>query len=324
MNNFKLLAIGDITVDDFIELENIEILNGKLEIPWGRKIPFVKSTKIFGVGNVGNAAVSASRLGIKSGIITRVGDDDAGNSCLEVLKKDGVDVSNAEKQTGKSTNYHYVLSHKGERTILIRHESFTYENLSVPDGVEMLYVSSIGESGESIHYDIVKEIEKHQNLIVVFQPGTFQIKFGKDKLKDIYKRTDIFICNVEESQLILNTKERDLKKLLLGISDLGPKTTLITDGPNGAYMHEGGKFYFMPIYPDREPPKERTGCGDAFSTTFASYVLKGMNSVESLKRAPINSWSVVQYVGAQEGLLSESRIDELLSEAPSDYNVKEI
>ena len=46
MNNFKLLAIGDITVDDFIELENVEILNGKLEIPWGRKIPFVKSTKI--------------------------------------------------------------------------------------------------------------------------------------------------------------------------------------------------------------------------------------------------------------------------------------
>ena len=138
MNNFKLLAVGDITVDDFIELENVEISNGKLEIPWGRKIPFHKSTKIFGVGNVGNAAVSASRLGIKSGIITRVGDDDAGHSCLEVLKKDGVDVSNAEKQIGKSTNYHYVLTHKGERTILIRHENFTYENLSVPDGVEML------------------------------------------------------------------------------------------------------------------------------------------------------------------------------------------
>ena len=101
MANFKLLAIGDITVDDFVELENVEILNNKLEIPWGTyKIPFKNSVKIFGVGNVGNAAVSASRLGIKSGIITRVGDDDAGKSCLEVLKKD-----NCRCVYGRSTNW---------------------------------------------------------------------------------------------------------------------------------------------------------------------------------------------------------------------------
>ena len=280
--------------------------------------------KIFGVGNVGNAAVSASRLGIKSGIITRVGDDDAGRSCLDVLKKDGVDVSMAEKQIGKTTNYHYVLSYEGERTILVRHEDFVYENLIVPDCTEMLYISSIGESGESIHYDLLEEIEKHKNLIVVFQPGTFQIKFGKEKLKDIYARTDIFICNLEESQKILNTTESDIKKLLNGIAELGPKTTLITDGPKGAYMYDNGTYYFMPIYPDQKPPKERTGCGDAFSTTFASFVLKGMNKVDSLIRAPINSWSVVQYIGAQEGLLSDKKIEELLKIAPSDYKVQKI
>ena len=323
MANFKLLAIGDITVDDFVELENVEILNNKLEIPWGNKIPFKNSVKIFGVGNVGNAAVSASRLGI-SGIITRVGDDDAGKSCLEVLKKDNVDVSMAEVQIGKNTNYHYVLSYQSERTILVKHEDFVYENLTVPDCTEMLYISSIGESGENIHYDLLDEIKKHKNLTIVFQPGTFQIKFGKEKLKDLYARTDIFICNLEESQTILNTSESDIKKLLKWIAELGPKTTLITNGPSGAYMYDNETYYFMPIYPDQKPPKERTGCGDAFSTTFASFVLKGMSKVESLSRAPINSWSVVQYIGAQKGLLSDEKIEELLKKAPADYKIKKI
>ena len=89
-------------------------------------------------------------------------------------------------------------------------------------------------------------------------------------------------------------------------------------------MLNNGKAYFMPIYPDPKEPLERTGCGDAFASTFMSALLLGKTPLEALVWAPINPMSVVQYVGAQEGLLSRDQLEELLKNAPADYQPKEI
>ena len=78
----------------------------------------------------------------------------------------------------------------------------------------------------------------------------------------------------------------------------------------------------MPLYPDIAPPLERTGAGDAFFSTFVSYMAKGFDAPYAMKRAPINSMNVVQHVGAQEGLLTDEKIEEFLKNAPADYELK--
>ena len=40
--------------------------------------------------------------------------------------------------------------------------------------------------------------------------------------------------------------------------------------------------------------------------------------------APINAMNVVQYVGAQNGLLNEEQIDELLEKAPEWYKPSQL
>ena len=104
----------------------------------------------------------------------------------------------------------------------------------------------------------------------------------------------------------------------------GPKIVLITDGPKGAYMLDGDHFYYMPIYPDPKPPLERTGCGDAFASTFISALMSGKSPLEALVWAPVNPMSVVQHIGAQEGLLDTHHIEWLLQNAPEDYKPREI
>ena len=47
----------------------------------------------------------------------------------------------------------------------------------------------------------------------------------------------------------------------------------------------------------------------------------GKDLKEALLWGPINSMSVVQYVGAQEGLLTREKIEEYLQNAPEDYKV---
>ena len=61
---------------------------------------------------------------------------------------------------------------------------------------------------------------------------------------------------------------------------------------------------------------------DAFSATLAVYTGEGMGPEQALRRAPINSMSVVQYVGAQKGLLTREGINRHLAEAPDTYTLQ--
>ncbi|HEY4527710.1 MAG TPA: hypothetical protein VJL09_01565 [Candidatus Paceibacterota bacterium] len=46
--------------------------------------------------------------------------------------------------------------------------------------------------------------------------------------------------------------------------------------------------------------------------------------MEALRWAPVNSMSVVQYVGAREGLLTREKLEEYLAKAPPDYKPRKI
>ena len=50
------------------------------------------------------------------------------------------------------------------------------------------------------HLEIAEYLKSHPNTKLAFQPGTFQMKLGTEVLGDIYARTEIFFCNVEEAQ----------------------------------------------------------------------------------------------------------------------------
>jgi len=82
--------------------------------------------------------------------------------------------------------------------------------------------------------------------------------------------------------------------------------------------------WHMPMYPDPKPPVDRTGAGDSFSSTVTSALALGLSLPEALSWGPINSMSVVQYVGAQEGLLSREKLEEYLKNAPEDYKPEKI
>ena len=141
----------------------------------------------------------------------------------------------------------------------------------------------------------------------------------------MYENTEIFFCNKEEAQEILKTKEQDIPTLLRMIRELGPNIPVITDGPNGAYtVDTDDQAWFMPMYPDPAPPVDRTGAGDSFSSTFTSAIILGKDPSEALSWGPINSMSVVQYIGAQEGLLTREKLEEYLKNRPDDYLPKKI
>lgn len=318
------LAIGDIVTDAFIKLKeahvtcNIDHAACELCMKFGDKIPFESVDVIAAVGNSANAAVSASRLGLRSGLVSDIGSDAYGKECLESLGRDNVDAKRVSIHKGMKTNYHYVLWYGDERTILVKHQDYPrrFPDINAP---KWMYLSSLGGNSEGYHQEIALYLAKNPNVKLAFQPGTFQMSLGLEKLGAIYQRSDVFFCNKEEAQRILKTEEGDIKRLMEMLRAKGPKTVVLTDGPKGAYADDGIDTYFMPPYPDPKPPYERTGAGDAFASTLVVALAKGKTLEEALLWAPINSASVVQDVGAQRGLLSEAQLNEWLAKAPVDY-----
>ncbi len=327
------LAIGDIVTDAFIKLTDADHpdVRGtpdhedyKICLPYAEKIPYEEVYIVNAVGNAANAAVSASRLGLKTAIVSNVGSDQNGKDCLTSLIKDKVSTKFVKINNGMKTNYHYVLWYRTERTILIKHEKYSY-NLPDIGEPKWIYFSSISKDAFPFHNTIADYLEDHKNIKFAFQPGKNEINLGTEKLKRLYARADIFFCNVEEARTILGTQsEENISVLAKGISLLGPKMVSISDGPNGAYLYTNGELWQMPLYPDIAPPLERTGAGDAFSSTLTAALALGKTPLEAFAWGPINSMSVVQEVGAQKGLLSRSKLEEYLKNAPVEYKPKKI
>lgn len=327
--NYDFVAVGDIVTDAFLKLKEAEVECDEhhedctLSMPFGDKIPYENVWIVPAVGNSPNAAVSAARLGLRSALVSNLGDDFQGKECLAALAENNVSAEFVKAHPGGKTNYHYVLWFEDDRTILIKHEKYDYRWPALGE-TSWMYLSSLGEYVDGYHEMIADYLAAHPKVKLAFQPGTFQIRLGTEHLRRIYERTEVFFCNKQEAQRILSSNENDEKKLMAEIAGLGPKIVVVTDGPKGAYAYADGKAWFMRAYPDPKPPYERTGAGDAFSSTVTAALALGQPLEEALRWGPVNSMSVVQDVGAQAGLLTREKLEEYLKSAPEDYNPKPI
>jgi len=325
---YDFVSIGDVTNDTFITLKDATVHDegtGKeICMRFGDKIPYEAAEVVYGVGNAGNAAISAKRLGLNTSLVTDIGADQGGDQCLASWEKDGLDVSLVRRHKEYATHHHYVLRFGPERTILIKHAPWPYALPNFDEPPMWIYFTSTGEHGEPYHHELVQYIKQH-NVKLAFQPGTFQIKLSVEgKIPDVYEASEFFVCNKEEAQHILGNNSADMKILLSGIRAMGPKIVSVTDGPNGAWMMDDNGAWMIPMYPDPAPPKNRTGAGDAYASTVTSMLATGLSVPDALIRGPVNSAYVVQQIGAQKGLLTRAQLEDYLAQAPPEYKISQL
>lgn len=330
---FDVLSVGDVVTDAFIRMfkDQAQLVKDDrggswLALPYGSKIPFEEAQVVKGAGNAANAAVSFGRLGLKTGLITNVGNDSEGRDIIDALHKNKVDSRFIRINSGKRSNYNYVLWYAEDRTILVHHERYDYDlpRFAKNDIPRWVYFSSISENALGYHDEIADWFDDNPGMQLAFQPGTFQIKAGAHRLRRIYKHTTILLLNRDEAVAVGGGKREDINDLFDKLHTLGPNIVVITDGSKGAFASDGLRRLTMPVYPDIAPPKERTGAGDAFSSTLVAALAKGLSLEDALRWAPINSMSVVQKTGSQDGLLAERDLLQYLHKAPKDYLPKSL
>lgn len=317
---FDIVSIGDCTIDAFLKIHeatlhaDIHHEHQQICFSFADKIPY-DALYMLPAGNANNVAVGMSRLGFKTGYYGTVGGDQNGAMILDNLKKEKVDRRFISIQKKQVTNFHFVLWYKTERTILIKHQDFSYR---LPKGIEKtkwIYFTSVGQKGLSLHASLMALLSKHPQIKLSFNPGTFQLRLGLAKLAALLRRTEILNVNKEEAELLVdNGKDLPIIKLAQALHKAGASIIIITDGLNGSYCYENGVLYKIGVYPHH--PYEATGAGDAYATAFTAAIMSGLPVTEALRWGARNGASVATIIGPQKGLLTWSQIKRDLAKHP--------
>ena len=298
IGGFDVVTFGGAVVDVFLDTDLAEA-KGKLCYNVGEKI-LVKNVRFDVGGGATNTGVAFARLGLRTGSIIKVGDDDNGQRILNNLRSEGVKfLGRIEK--GKNSGYSVILdSREHDRTIL------TYKGVNdeiILNDVrrfrtKWLYLSSLLEKSFKTQLKLA-ELLKKKGIKIAFNPSAYQIK--KMNIKPLLKICDIIVLNKEEAQMLV--KGKSLPDLLKNIHSLSVRIVVITDKDKRVGCYDGNRMYTIKPH-ENVKVVERTGAGDAFASGFVAGQIVGMSIDESLELALKESESVLGHFGAKNNLLN--------------------
>jgi len=302
-----IVTIGKATQDVFLKSTNtfmeFEHKGVKYEeLPVGQKLDL--DEVIFSTGgNVTNAAVTFARQGLSSKFAWCIGNDAPSEAIMQSLDHEGVDTSHVYQGERFKASYSVVLMLAGgERTILnyrgtMPNAQDNELDLSVIDEGDWIYISSLGDM-ELLERIIARAAE--HGVKVMLNPAGVELQ-NTEKLKGLLEDVEVLTVNKEEAQMIVHGET--LEELARHARHYCP-VVIVSDGPNGAVATDGKTILNAGMYED-VPVVDRTGGGDAFGSGFLSQFAQGKSLRESVVFASANSTSVVQFIGAKEGILRE-------------------
>lgn len=332
---YDIITIGGATQDIFVESDEAKILNIETQstkqsylcFDYGAKIELDKLAYDIG-GGASNAAVNLSNLGLKTGIIVKIGNDVISKAVLQRFEERNVDKSMVIQSKKDKTGFSVILvSYEGDRTVLMHRGanstiSIDEINWEKVKQSKWVYVASLsGDSNQIL--DQFAEFAEENGINMAFNPGTAQIKGGVERLKKVLQQAEILILNRSEASIITGIsnyppeyptiEDENLKEIIYKLKQYGSKVIVITEGKKGAYVFDGKTLYYAPSFPSKVV--STLGAGDAFASTFVASMIKYDKDIEkSLKMASINSAATVESFGAQTGLKNFEELENIYSQ----------
>ncbi len=295
---FDVITVGSATRDIFIALsgQKKDILIGR-----GQKIeiekPFVETG-----GGATNTAVGFARLGLKTAVITKVGKDDAGQSILKSLQRQGVDTRFVVQTEKIDTALSFIMYRPGEdRSVFVyRGASDMLEPQEMlPHGTRWVYVGALaGRSVQGLR-KVLAHARQH-GMKIVLNPGAQELQ-----MPSLVRFADVLLVNADEAAQLVG--KQDPERMVRKLAAFGPETVVITDGKKRiTALHEEKVYTVMPY---DVPIQSTLGAGDAFASGFVAGIIQHAEMEMCLKLGCLNAASVIRHVGAKVSLLRKKDLE---------------
>jgi ribokinase len=317
----KVICVGSVSKDAFFPNDEGVFVDTPEDLVSPKKVQFPLGGKILvpdryeDIGGVAaNVAIGLSRLGHKTRIVSRRGDDMIGTFITSTLSDENVGIETLVtlKDTPSDLSAILVFMQTGERTIF--HNRDANEQLHVAEGDlkngEWVFVSALNGNWQH-NLDIIRESKAKQGFRIAMNPGQHNLKTDIECVRSFLRFVDILMLNHDEAVLLVgNDKAQELQSeeaLIEELSHFGPKTISLTDGARGAWAYQNG-IHALSLPQAIEHVTDSTGAGDAFASGFFGAILHQLPLETALAWGIANSSSVLKQYGATRGLLSEDKL----------------
>lgn len=300
MYDYDLLVVGSANADLVIEVERRPaagetVLGGDLATHPG--------------GKGANQAVAAARLGARTALLARVGDDAHGRLLLDSQRAAGADTAGVLVGGAPTGVALITVDPSGDNSIVVSpgaNGRLTPADVRAAAG--LLGASRVVSAQLEIPLETVVEVVRGM------APGSRFVLNPSPPLPlpaEVLAACDPLIVNEHEAKVILggasaDGEPADWARLLLA---KGPRSVVVTLGADGALVADGHGVTAVPSV--KVAAVDTTGAGDAFTAALAVRLGAGASLPEAAEYAARVGAAAVTRRGAQESYPTAAEVEAL-------------
>lgn len=273
-------------------------------------------------GSATNTAVAASKLGLKVGLLSCIGDDEIGKKVLNDLRSYKVFTRNIRKVRGIRTGISFY-EYKGKKKV---YYFYRFPGYSDPENYIALdnKLANEVQNARVFHFteatirkeerlkEVISFVNKlRKNLIVVYDTN-LRLDLWKSKRdainasRKVIEISKVITMNEKEVKVIFESK--NLTEALRKMLEMDEKVFFIKRGSRGCLAHYGDKTYGVKAF--KVKVVDDTGAGDCFSAGVIFGIIRGLSLEETAMFS--NAFAALK-VSRLGGLSAIPSLNEVLS-----------
>ncbi|MFO0824371.1 MAG: adenosine kinase [Gemmataceae bacterium] len=314
MKEFDVIGLGNSLVDILLELTDGEFAQlgfekGTMRLVEAEEQRLLLSAfrdheaRLVSGGSVANSVIACSQLGGKGAFIGCVGDDRYGLHYKEEFSELAIDFVNPPLVGETSGTCVSIITPDAERTmrtnlavsshLAARHvpaDKIAASSWLFIEG----YVFANPSTGQHAIREALRVAKAHGTKIALTCSDAFIPQVFGEPFREALAQSDLLFCNATEAMAVAGgyTAEESFAKLKALIPN-----TVVTDGPNGAFLRYDGEEHHVPAFPCK--PVDLTGAGDMFAGAFLFGITRNVPAQKTARAANFLAMKVITQIGAR-------------------------
>ena len=285
-------------------------------------------------GDTSNFVIAVSRLGGRSGYLTRLGDDEFAESFLRLWKNEGVDTHHIVRDSTAYTGMYFIarMDQKHYFTYLRQNSA---AGRMTPDFLpadyirqaSLLHISGISQCISTSACDTVFSaiaVAKEANVKISYDPNLrlklWPIHRARAIIHQTISMADIVLPSIEDAQALNENKSAE--EIAQSYLDLGPAVVALKLGAEGSLLATREKtenelrLDLQKFAPYRVDSKDMTGAGDTFDAAFVVGYLAGWPLERCMRFANAAAALTTTGLGAVSPIPHLTAVEELMAQQP--------
>ena len=313
MSNIAVIGFGALNMDYLYGVKQT-VLDGEVPIDHIKAAPG---------GSAANTIYGLAKLGVRTGFVGAIGDDEQGETCLKELQDIGVDTTYIRIKKGKKTGLALCISDElGRRAIYVLPGANSLLNsrdidVNYLSQAEIIHFSSfVDEQQFNIQAELLEKLSG--SVKISFAPGMLYAAKGILALSPLLRKSDILFINKDELEKLtgedfMSGAKKCLKQgCQIIVVTLGKGLTLEPGKVITGYICAKDHEYKVETAVDFGGQPDSTGAGDSFAAGFLFGLVKQRRLDECGRLGDTMAHFAMREIGARAGLPTLPALKEML------------